>query len=168
LMAYLNSNEDVPLTVANSPSESGLGFHSMATSWGHPQCPGDAVISQRPAILAMAKGLLKGEEPTDSIPEWVLGWWSVYDTNQYYYYFYDGGEVIHTKTKPATTSAKPKSPGNFGTVTMTEHGLDIRWRPLPKTSGPTIEKFTRMGWSSTKEMFGTSNNYGGLSARKIV
>jgi hypothetical protein len=52
LMAYLNSNEAIPLTVANSPSESGLGFHAMATSWGHPQCPGDAVISQRPAILA--------------------------------------------------------------------------------------------------------------------
>jgi hypothetical protein len=51
---------------------------------------------------------------------------------------------------------------------MTEHGLDIQWRPFPNAGGPTIEKFTRMGWSSTKEMFGTSNKYGGLSARKIV
>ena len=168
LMAYLNLNEGIPLVEANSPSDSGLGFHSMATSWGHPQCPGDAVIRQRPAILEMAKGLLQGRRPIDSTPEWVLGWWSVYDTNQYYYYFYEGGEVVYTKTRPAAPSALPKNPGNTGTVTMTEHGLDIRWRPFPNAGGPTIEKFTRMGWSSTKEMFGSSNKYGGLSARKIV
>jgi hypothetical protein len=148
LMAYLAEKEDVPLSIANSPSESGLGYHSMSTSWGHPQCPGDAVIKQRPAVLAMAMAMLGGREPDDSIPDWMLGWWSVNDTNQYYYYFYEGGEVVHTKTKPATSSAKPKNIGNHGTATVTEHGVDIQWRPFPKST-PTTEKFTHMGWTST-------------------
>lgn len=168
LMAYLNFNEGVPLVEANDPSETGLGFHSMAASWGHPGCPGDAVIGQRGIILEVAKGLLTGRKLGQHIPEWILGWWSVYDTNQYYYYFYRGGEVVYTKTKPASASAPPPvSPANSGTVTLNEHGVDIRWRPLPR-SIPTIEKFTRMGWTSTTEMFGTSNKYGGLSATKIV
>ena len=168
LMAYLNFHEGVPLVEANAPSESGLGFHSMALPWGHPQCPGPAVVSQRSLILEIATGLLQGRKPTGSIPEWVVGWWSVNDTNQYYYYFYQGGEVVHTKSNPKAPNAPaPRHPGNTGTVTMTEHGLDIRWRPLPGASVPTIEKFTRMGWSSTTEMFGSSNKYGGLSAKKL-
>jgi hypothetical protein len=170
LMAYLNFNEGIPLAEANGPSGSGLGYHSMGgASWGHPQCPGDAVISQRSTILEIAKNLLEGRKTTVSIPEWLVGWWSVYDTNQYYYYFKQGGEVVHTKGKrPAPNAPAPGKPGNTGTVTPTEHGVDIRWRPLPHAGGPTIEKFTRMGWSSTTEMFGSSNKYGGLSARKIV
>lgn len=171
LMAYLNYHEGVPLTEANGPSESGLGFHSMGgTSWGHPQCPGDAVVSQRSTILEMAKGILHGQKPSLPNIDWLVGWWSVYDTNQYYYHFREGGEVVHTKTKPASaTAGPPKQVGNTGTFTMTDHGLDVRWRPLAGGGGgPTIEKFTRMGWTSTTEMFGTSNKYGGLSARKMT
>jgi hypothetical protein len=168
-MAYLNFNEGVPLDEANGPTDSGLGFHSMDTSWGHPQCPGTAVIGQRAAILAIAQGLLQGRKPSDSIADWVVGWWSVYDGSQYYYYFYEGGEVVWTESKPAgPTAGAPRKTGNTGTATMSEHGLDIRWRPLPKGGGPTIENFTRMGWSSTTEMFGKSNKYSPLSARKVV
>lgn len=169
LMAYLNLAEGVPLEEANNPSESGLGFHSMHASWGHPMCPGSAIIGQRPHILEIAKGIVRGKgEPEDGIPSWVLGWWSVYDTNQYYYYFYEGGSVVYVKQKPKSSFPPiTNSQTGYGTATVTEHGLDIRWRPDKEDNTPTIEKFTRMGWSSTTEMFGSSNKYGGLSAKKM-
>jgi hypothetical protein len=170
LMAYLNFHEGVPLKEADNPSEFGLGYHGMGgVAWGgHFQCPGVTVIRQRSLIIEMAQGILHGRRPSGSIPEWLTGWWSVNDTNQYYYHFSDGGEVTHTRSQPASGKAPPpKHAGNRGTVRMTDHGLDILWNVIAP-GGPTIEKFTRMGWSSTTEMFGTSNKYGGLSARKIT
>jgi hypothetical protein len=52
-----------PLQLADSPSGYGLGWHGMGgAAWGgHPQCPGEPIKAQRPAILARAAGILGGD-----------------------------------------------------------------------------------------------------------
>jgi hypothetical protein len=53
-----------PLQLANSASERGLGHHSMGgTAWGHLDCPGPAIIAQKPAILARAIQIINGGQP---------------------------------------------------------------------------------------------------------
>lgn len=46
----------VPLEIAESPGDLGLGHHSMGgAAWGgHPLCPGTAIIAQKPEILRAA------------------------------------------------------------------------------------------------------------------
>lgn len=75
LMAYLNFNHGVPLKEANTPSESGLGYHGMGGGgWGgHLQCPGRPIIGQRSLILRAADGLMHGHRARlefDPIGRW--------------------------------------------------------------------------------------------------
>lgn len=51
-----------PATIATNPSERGLGHHSMgcAYDWGHCDCPGPAIIAQKPQILARAVEISTG------------------------------------------------------------------------------------------------------------
>jgi hypothetical protein len=58
ILAKANQVYAVPLRIAESPLESGLGHHSMGgVAWGsHPQCPGVAIISQKPEIIRLAMG----------------------------------------------------------------------------------------------------------------
>jgi hypothetical protein len=59
LLAWLNLTEGVPMTLANAPSETGLGFHSMGgAAWGHTACPGLPIIAQRDDIVARAQHLV--------------------------------------------------------------------------------------------------------------
>jgi zincin-like metallopeptidase toxin 3 of polymorphic toxin system len=104
----------------------------------------------------------KGDEDESTIPTWAQGWWTVWDGNYYYYYFYPDGKILWTKTKPNTPW--PPAKGNQGTAAVSDadHGFKIRW------SSGTEETFTRMNWSSTTEMFGKSNRYGQLSAKKVL
>jgi hypothetical protein len=62
LLVELHRIHGIPLQLAGSPSESGLGHHSMGgAAWGgHDHCPGDAIIAQKPQIVARAKALVKG------------------------------------------------------------------------------------------------------------
>lgn len=57
---------DIPLQIATSPSGRGLGHHSMGAEngvdWGHPQCPGPAIIAQKPEIVARALALADPEK----------------------------------------------------------------------------------------------------------
>jgi hypothetical protein len=101
-------------------------------------------------------------------PEWVRGWWDVWDGNRYYYFFFEDGHVVWIDTQPAPKWIPSKNIGNSGTVTMTEHGLKIVWKQLKSAAKPTEEEFTRMNWSSETEMFGTSNNYSPLGAKKMT
>jgi hypothetical protein len=101
-----------------------------------------------------------------AVPQWLVGWWTVYDGNYYYYYFHSDGMVNYIESKPNQKWIPPKTVGNQGTVTLTEHGLKILWKehgPPP----PTEETFTRVDWSSTSEMNGVSNKYSPLFARKM-
>lgn len=62
----------VPLQLATSPSGRGLGHHSMGAEsgvdWGHSQCPGVAIKSQKPAILARAIAIANGEDDMADSP----------------------------------------------------------------------------------------------------
>jgi hypothetical protein len=62
-----------PLQIASSPSGRGLGHHSMGAehgvNWGHPQCPGPAIVGQKPAIVARAQQIVAGPgRPAPSTP----------------------------------------------------------------------------------------------------
>ena len=51
----------VPLQVTNDVNVPGLGHHSMGgVAWGnHPDCPGDPIIAQKPAIVARAQQIVE-------------------------------------------------------------------------------------------------------------
>jgi len=102
--------------------------------------------------------------PTDrSLPSWLRGWWRVYDTNYYWYYFSDQPGVFYTKRAPADASTPPSAsvPSGYGQVEMMGETVKLLWN-----SG-TIETFTRPDSSQPGEMYGTSNRYGPLRASKL-
>lgn len=115
----------------------------------------------------------------DLLPEWLTGWWSVYDGNQYYYYFQDLPYVSYVKKKPANGSAPPPgNPVNQGKVRLTSKSLVITWNPIKLANGkmdtPTIETFFHNGASGPTEMNGTSADpsgaakYSPLFARRMT
>ncbi|MFI6757690.1 N-acetylmuramoyl-L-alanine amidase [Micromonospora sp. NPDC050417] len=71
LLVRANQIYDVPLQIATSPSGRGLGHHSMGAEngvdWGHPQCPGPAIIAQKPDIVARALELA-GQDSAAPVP----------------------------------------------------------------------------------------------------
>lgn len=66
LLARLNREYGVPLQLADSPAGRGLGWHGMGgTAWGgHTGCPGAPIVSQRPAIIDLARGI----RPAATVP----------------------------------------------------------------------------------------------------
>jgi hypothetical protein len=56
LMGWLHWNENVPLKLADSPEDFGLGYHAMGKkAWGnHLGCPGKPILAQRLLILERA------------------------------------------------------------------------------------------------------------------
>lgn len=79
LLARAHRDYDVPLRIAKSPGEWGLGHHSMGAengvNWGHPDCPGPAIIAQKPLILARANAIVNGApdvQLTDKLTPWGL------------------------------------------------------------------------------------------------
>lgn len=60
----------VPLTVAHSPADRGLGYHSMdrewmGEQWGHDACPGRPIIDQLPGIVLAARGMITPTPPAN-------------------------------------------------------------------------------------------------------
>jgi hypothetical protein len=99
------------------------------------------------------------------LAQWMQGWWSVWDGNQYYYYFGQGGYVQYVKTMPVSKAAPPKHPLNTGTFTVAASGgLVIDWNPAD--GGATRETFANARVSNT-QMNGTSNRYAPLLAKKM-
>ncbi|MGA8574169.1 MAG: N-acetylmuramoyl-L-alanine amidase [Candidatus Cybelea sp.] len=70
LLAWLNLTESVPLTLAESATDSGLGYHSMGgAAWGdHSTCPGQPIVDQRPAIISVAQSLVSAPVVTGISP----------------------------------------------------------------------------------------------------
>jgi hypothetical protein len=66
LLARAHREFGVPLVVAHSPSDRGLGHHSMGAengvNWGHSDCPGPNIIAQKPAIVARAIEIIEGAD----------------------------------------------------------------------------------------------------------
>lgn len=60
LFAWLSRTYNVPVVSTDDPNGKGLGWHGMGGSaWGgHPDCPGENIKAQRPAILTRTHVLL--------------------------------------------------------------------------------------------------------------
>jgi hypothetical protein len=70
LLAWLNLTESVPLQTADSPDDTGLGYHGMGgAAWGgHTNCPGQPIVDQRDAIVAAAQQLVSAPVVTSIAP----------------------------------------------------------------------------------------------------
>jgi len=55
LLYWLNEIKTVPLMLASSSASSGVAYHSIDPSWGHPLCPGDPIKAQLQRIVDYAK-----------------------------------------------------------------------------------------------------------------
>lgn len=65
LLAEAHRRRGVPLQIAADPNGRGLGHHSMGCNWpggawGHCDCPGNAIIAQKAAIVARAQQIING------------------------------------------------------------------------------------------------------------
>lgn len=64
ILARAHREHGIPLQVATSPNGRGLGHHSMGAEngvdWGHSECPGKAIVAQKPAIVARAQQIAAG------------------------------------------------------------------------------------------------------------
>jgi type VI secretion system (T6SS) effector Tae4 (amidase) len=104
------------------------------------------------------------------VPDWLQGWWNVYDGNTYYYYFSAEHVVTYTKAKPTHLDSPPvKNPMNEGDVTITLDGqntamIELDWNPAD--GGATVETFRNV-ITSRGGMNGTSNRYAPLYATKM-
>jgi len=126
---------------------------------------GATILNARPRwFWSIGQG---GAAGSTVVPDWLQGWWTVYDGNYYYYYFAPDGIVNYIKTKPNPKWVPPKAIGNQGKVTMAEHGPSILWTPTERGGEATKEDFTRLNWTSTTEMNGRSSKYAQLFARKM-
>lgn len=65
-----------PLKIANSPTEYGLGHHSMGAengyNWGHSACPGEAIKAQKQRILDRATMIVNGQLEDDDMPKYLI------------------------------------------------------------------------------------------------
>lgn len=75
VLAWAHKTYGVPLQVADSPSERGLGYHAMGGSaWGgHTSCPGSRIVAQLPEILRRAKKLIGTPPATYTPPAFPTG-----------------------------------------------------------------------------------------------
>jgi hypothetical protein len=107
------------------------------------------------------------DTPAAPVPDWLQGWWKVYDGETYYYYFSDQWVVTYTKTAPKNILVPPvKTPLNEGDVTIAENSAKIVLDWNPADGGETVETFTRQP-TSTDFMNGVSNRYAPLVANKM-
>lgn len=165
---YLNGKQGILLF-----RDGGAGYHTELWDNDHILQDGNAISSggarmnesnifSKPRVLFWE---FVGENPyMTPNPEWLQGWWEVWDGNYYYYYFSDQDIVTYTKTKPKSLTAPPvKMPINEGEVDFNdENTIIINWNPAD--GGETVETFTKQ--SDTK-MSGVSNRYSPLSATKL-
>lgn len=68
VLAWLHQAYAVPVVATTDVTGRGLAYHGMGgMAWGnHPNCPGEAVLEQRGAILAAAQGIV-GDRPLASV-----------------------------------------------------------------------------------------------------
>lgn len=74
---------EVPLVITDDPGEdgAGLGWHGMGGApWGdHPDCPGEAVLNQRPNVIAAAIAYV-GSKMTPAYPGFIVALRNPYAT----------------------------------------------------------------------------------------
>jgi N-acetyl-anhydromuramyl-L-alanine amidase AmpD len=68
VLAWAHKVHGIPLKLAKTASDSGLGWHGMAGGvFGHPACPGANIVAQLPEIVRRA-AVLAGEKPPVTPP----------------------------------------------------------------------------------------------------
>ena len=118
----------------------------------------------QPDLEAVKRGERLPGPPGVATPTWLWGWWKVTaDGEGYYYYFGLAGFVAWTDERPTNASQPIVHPQNKGIFRMSGNSeLDITWDHI--AGGQTKEHFKTVG--STRQMSGTSNRYGPLTAVK--
>lgn len=84
VLAWAHLKYDVPLKVAKSPSDRGLGYHAMGgAAWGgHTSCPGPRIVAQLPTIVARAKQLVANTQESPVADLTAKDVWSYKNTEQ--------------------------------------------------------------------------------------
>lgn len=84
VLAWAHHEYGVPLQLAKSPSDRGLGYHAMGgAAWGgHTQCPGPRIVAQLPTIVARAKQLVANTQETPVADLTAKDVWSYKNTEQ--------------------------------------------------------------------------------------
>jgi hypothetical protein len=120
-----------------------------------------------PDLEAVKGGKRVPGPPAASTPTWLWGWWKITeDGDLYYYYFGLSGFVAWTYAKPANRGAPIVSVQNKGIFRLAgKSELDITWDFI--AGGQTKEHFKVKPGSNSRQMSGTSNRYGPLTAQKI-
>jgi Type VI secretion system (T6SS), amidase effector protein 4 len=119
-------------------------------------------VFSQPRVLFWTISQKTGET---AMPDWLKGWWSVNDGEQYYYYFGESHGCYYTKIPPAGKKhPTERDKTNEATVTISDSPPQVT---LAWDHYGTIEKFTRVPGGNPEAMSGTSNKYGGLTATKM-
>lgn len=171
---YLNDRQGILLF-----RTAGAGMHTELWDQTHIMQDGNApggggAKMSEDAIFGSPRVLfweVSKDDPTETpVPDWLQGWWNVYDGNTYYYYFSDEHVATYTKTAPKNIAFPPvKVPLNEGDVTITKDLMGITtvvidWNPAD--GGATRETFTCQP-AVTDSMNGVSNRYAPLVATKM-
>jgi hypothetical protein len=119
----------------------------------------------KPDLEAIKRGERLPGGPARTTPQWLWGWWQVAEDGEtYYYYFGLAGFVAWTDQKPANNRVPIVGPQNKGIFNVGAGSeLDITWDFI--ADGQTQEHF-KTGITN-RQMAGTSNRFGSLTATRI-
>lgn len=131
LLAWLHHVYAVPLLATNDVNGHGLAWHGMGyAAWGgHPDCPGDAIVRQRPAIITRAKEIVGTQVPSVSLSRLVDAAYRDPGLPQ-------GGTTHAADVRPVEHALRAEgllaaayaSDGSFGTMTRAAYR---RWQESP-------------------------------------
>lgn len=128
-----------PLQLANGSSGRGLGHHSMGgTAWGHLDCPGPAIIAQKPVILTRAIQIVNGGQPAPATPS-EDDMRMIVDTSTSVYLMDGTDPAGHPVLIPISVTAQFEAYKAAGIPVTTIPGL-VNWSyyakgPLPASGG---------------------------------
>ena len=109
-----------------------------------------------------------GDDGLAEAPGWLTGWWHVDDGQEWYYYFSSQHVVSYMQAKPKSAYDMPaKRLGNEGRFSLDPKAAMLRldWQEIG--DGVTLETFD-IGSAGAVIMYGKSNKYAPLTARKIL
>jgi hypothetical protein len=117
----------------------------------------------KPAFVEWRVAPLPGAEL-----EWPMGWWRVWDGNNWYYYLGPNGVAMSTKTPPYNTRKPPANPHNTGVwAYYAPRTLVVTWKLVSGAPMPCQETFYNAD-DGCAQMNANSNLYSPLVATQIA
>ena len=108
-----------------------------------------------------------GGADTEALP-WPLGWWHIWDGNNWYYYFAPKGVVMSSKQLPYNTRRPPAHAHNTGVWSHSPpNTLVVTWKQVAGAPKPCMETFYNAG-EGCAQMNANSNLYSPLVAKCLV